>query len=101
MSKFFCFHCTDSNYFSILLRIHRIAIQLSIYSRSLKVAFVVGTLLNLINQPQAVLGLVSLDYPAMQRIDVVKALLTYTVPFLVASYGALTAIAHQQSQSLP
>lgn len=99
MSKFFCFHCADSNYFSILFRFHRIAIQQSIYRRSFKVAFVVGTLLNLINQPQAVLGVVSLDYPAMQRIDVVKALLSYTVPFMVASYGALTAIAHQRTDS--
>jgi hypothetical protein len=99
MSNFFCFHCADSNYFSNLLRIHRIAIQLSIYRRSLKVAFVVGTLLNLINQPQAVLGLLSLDNLAMQRIDVVKALLTYSIPFLVASYGALTAIAHRQTDS--
>lgn len=82
-----------------LLRIHRTAIQLGIYRRSCKVAFVVGTLLNLINQPQAVLGLLSLDYPAMQRLDVVKALLTYSVPFLVASYGALTAIAQQRTDS--
>ncbi|WP_445369897.1 nitrate/nitrite transporter NrtS [Methylomonas sp. BW4-1] len=66
------------------------------YSRSGKVALVVGTLLNLINQPQAVIGLLSLDYPAMQRLDVVKALLTYSLPFLVSCYGALTAIAHHR-----
>ncbi|MBS4051444.1 MAG: nitrate/nitrite transporter NrtS [Methylomonas sp.] len=80
-----------------LLRIHRTAVQLRIYRRSCKVALVVGTLLNLINQPQAVLGLLSLDYPAMRRLDVVKALLTYSVPFLVSCYGALSAIAHQRT----
>jgi hypothetical protein len=84
------------NCFAKLLDRHRTAIKLGIYRRSGRVALVVGTLLNLINQPQAVFGLLCLDYPAMQSLDVLKALLTFSVPFLVATYGALTAIAHHQ-----
>lgn len=73
-------------------RFHRIAIQLGIYRRSLKVAFVAGTLLNLINQPQAMMGFIFLGFPAgAGPINVIKTLLTYAVPFLVASYGALAA----------
>lgn len=97
MCKSIGFNAASGNNFRKLLRHHRTAIQLGIYRRSGKVALVVGTLLNLINQPQAVLGLLCLDYPAMQRLDVVKALLTYSVPFLVATYGALTAIAHHRA----
>jgi len=51
--------------------------------RSLIMAIVVGTLLNLINQ-----GHHLVDPGA---IDVWRALLTYLVPFGVASYGAYTA----------
>jgi hypothetical protein len=82
-----------------LLDLHRTAIRLGIYSRSGKIALVVGTLLNLINQPQAVFGLLCLDYPATQSLDKVKALLTYSVPFLVATYGALTAITDKPTDS--
>ncbi|OAI08013.1 nitrate/nitrite transporter NrtS [Methylomonas methanica] len=96
MCKWIDFNAAAGNGFGKLLRHHRTAIRLGIYRRSGKVALVVGTLLNLINHPQAVFGLLCLDYPAMQSLDVVKALLTYSVPFLVASYGALTAIAHQR-----
>ncbi|MEI8574732.1 nitrate/nitrite transporter NrtS [Methylomonas sp. WH-1] len=85
------------NFFATLLDLHCTAGRLGIYRRSGKVALVVGTLLNLINQPQAVFGLLSLDYTAMQQLDVFKALLTYGVPFLVASYGALTTIAEQRT----
>jgi hypothetical protein len=92
MSKFFGFHCTDRNCLPNLLRIHRMAIQLGIYRRSFRVAFVVGTALNLINQPQAMLGFLFLDFPAAERLNVIKTLLTYAVPFLVASYSALTAL---------
>ncbi|MCQ8116499.1 nitrate/nitrite transporter NrtS [Methylomonas rosea] len=90
---------TVENCFATLLDLHRTAIRLGIYQRSGKVALVVGTLLNLINQPQALFGLLCLDYPAMQGLDMVKALLTYSVPFLVASYGALTATVQQRTDS--
>jgi hypothetical protein len=52
-----------------------------IYPRSLRIALVVGTLLNLVNQPGALLG------PA--PLNLTQALLTYAVPFLVATYAAV------------
>ena len=52
--------------------------------RSLTVAAVVGTILNLINHGDALLG----DEPLV----VWKLLLTYFVPFAVASYGSYAAI---------
>ncbi|MCB2064915.1 MAG: nitrate/nitrite transporter NrtS [Novosphingobium sp.] len=55
-----------------------------IVTRSLMVALVVGTLLNLINQgPELWRG---------EHVVVWKLLLTFCVPFLVASYGALSAL---------
>lgn len=51
--------------------------------RSLKVAALIGTILNTINQgPELVAG---------RHVNLVKLLLTYTVPFCVASYGAYAA----------
>ena len=51
--------------------------------RSLLVALVVGTMLNLINQgPELFTG---------QRVVLWKLALTYVVPFLVASYGSYAA----------
>lgn len=52
--------------------------------KSLKIALVVGTLLNIINQGEVILAL---DYI---NIDYVKSLLTYTVPFLVSTYTAVS-----------
>ena len=52
--------------------------------RSLTVALVVGTILNLINQGDALLG----DAPLVLW----KLLLTYFVPFAVASYGSYAAV---------
>lgn len=51
--------------------------------RSAIVALLVGTMLNLINQPDALLG----EMP----LDLVKLVLTYLVPFCVATYGAYAA----------
>ncbi len=51
--------------------------------RSFMVALVVGTILNLINQGDALWG--SAD------IDGLKLGLTYAVPYFVATYGAVTA----------
>lgn len=54
-----------------------------VLSRSLLVALVIGTLLNIINQgPELVAG---------KPPDWLKLLLTYAVPFFVASYGAYSA----------
>ena len=51
------------------------------------VALVVGTLLNLINQGDAVFGGGDVDY--------LKLALTYLVPFLVSTHGAMTAQKHK------
>lgn len=51
--------------------------------RSFYAALVVGTLLNLINQGDALLG--------EGEIDWLKIGLTYCVPYCVATYGAVTA----------
>lgn len=53
---------------------------------------VVGTVLNLINQPETMAKLVFLDFHSIQRTHVVKAILTYIVPFLVATYGAIATL---------
>ncbi len=50
--------------------------------RSLVVATVVGTLLNLINQGDALLGAESINW--------LKAVLTYIVPYCVSTYGAVS-----------
>ena len=50
--------------------------------RSAVVALVVGTALNLINQGDALV--------AGGPIDLVKAVLTYIVPYCVATYGAVS-----------
>ncbi len=52
--------------------------------RSLVVAVVIGTILNLINQGDALLG----HAPLVPW----KLLLTYFVPFAVASYGSYAAL---------
>ncbi len=53
-----------------------------IVRRSLIVAMIIGTLLNLINQGDAIL--------AGGPIVVWKIVLTYVVPYCVATYGAVT-----------
>jgi hypothetical protein len=51
--------------------------------RALGVTIVVGTLLNLINQGDALFG--------AARIGWLKLCLTYAIPYCVATYGAVTA----------
>ncbi|MEO1190921.1 MAG: nitrate/nitrite transporter NrtS [Pseudomonadota bacterium] len=55
----------------------------AVLRRSAIVALLVGTMLNLINQPDALLG----EMP----LDLFKLVLTYLVPFCVATYGAYAA----------
>lgn len=55
--------------------------------RALVVALLVGTALNVINQPEALLGASQLVWW--------KLLLTYLVPFCVATYGAYAAVRQQ------
>ena len=51
--------------------------------RSSKIMLVVGTILNLINQGDALFGAAAFNLP--------KALLTYSVPFFVSLYAAVAA----------
>jgi hypothetical protein len=55
--------------------------------RSLYVALIVGTILNLINQGDAIFGAGSVDW--------LKVILTYFVPYAVCTYGAVSAQASQ------
>lgn len=50
--------------------------------RSARVALVVGVLLNVINQGDALLG--------HGHVNLVKLVLTFVVPYCVATYGAVT-----------
>jgi len=50
--------------------------------RSFIVAAIVGTILNLVNQGDAVL--------AGGHVDLAKVILTYAVPYCVATYGAVS-----------
>ena len=50
--------------------------------RSLYVALTVGTVLNLINQGDALLGMASVNW--------LKVVLTYCVPYAVCTYGAVS-----------
>ncbi|MFM9842446.1 MAG: nitrate/nitrite transporter NrtS [Dongiaceae bacterium] len=50
--------------------------------RSLGVALIVGTILNLINQGDALFG--------VAEFNVTKMMLTYAVPYCVATYGAVS-----------
>lgn len=67
---------------SQLSRICSCCVSDGIPRRSFVVALIVGTILNLINQGDAlVMG---------GRINVMKILLTYAVPYCVATYGAVS-----------
>ena len=57
------------------------AVSGSVPRRSLYVALVVGTVLNLINQGDALLGTSPFNW--------LKAILTYAVPYAVYTYGAV------------
>ncbi|MBL8550556.1 MAG: nitrate/nitrite transporter NrtS [Hyphomonadaceae bacterium] len=52
--------------------------------RALIVALVVGTILNVINQGDVLLG--------EARLNVTRMILTYCIPFCVATYGAWSAL---------
>ena len=56
----------------------------SVVRSSLVVAVVVGSILNLINQGDAIFG--------AKSIVLWKLGLTYVVPYLVSTYGAVTAL---------
>jgi hypothetical protein len=62
------------------------ALSEGVPQRSLWVALIVGTVLNLINQGDSLL--------AGQRLDLAKIVLTYLVPYLVSTYGAVSFRLH-------
>lgn len=59
----------------------RRAVTVGILKRSLRVALIVGTILNLINQGDVLFG--------SAKLNLVKLILTYSVPFCVSTYGAV------------
>ena len=63
-------------------RIWRYSISDGVPRRSLIVALIVGTILNLINQGDAMIA----ELP----LDITKLLLTYLVPYCVSTYGAVS-----------
>jgi hypothetical protein len=65
----------------------RCAVSDGVPRRSLYVALIVGTILNLINQGDAILGTGSVDW--------LKVILTYFVPYAVCTYGAVSAQVRQ------
>ena len=60
----------------------RCAVSDGVPRRSLYVALIVGTVLNLINQGDALLGMASINW--------LKLILTYCVPYVVCTYGAVS-----------
>jgi hypothetical protein len=66
------------------------AISDGVPRRSLYIALVVGTVLNLINQGDALLGTASINW--------LKLILTYCVPYAVCTYGA---VSHQVRMADP
>ena len=71
---------------------HTMARKHEVYGRSFKVALVVGTLLNLINQPHFFIGICSLEQSLLMDVDWLKVILTYLVPFFVSFYGAVSVL---------
>lgn len=67
---------------STLKRACRCALSDGIPRRSFYAALVVGTILNLINQGDALLGAASVNW--------MKIVLTYFVPYAVSTYGAVS-----------
>jgi hypothetical protein len=63
-------------------RINAYCLSDGVPKRSFTVALIVGTILNLINQGDALLGAANLN--------ATKILLTYVVPYCVATYGAVS-----------
>jgi hypothetical protein len=63
-------------------RIFALCLSDGIPKRSLAVALIVGSILNLINQGDALFG--GMD------INVTKIMLTFAVPYCVATYGAVS-----------
>jgi len=66
----------------LIRKIWRLATTGRVPQRSLIMAVAIGSLLSLINQYDAMFGIVAFNW--------YKAALTYCVPYIVATYGAVT-----------
>jgi hypothetical protein len=71
----------------------RCAVSDGIPLRSFYVALIVGTILNVINQGDALLGYSPVNWA--------KVLLTYCVPYLVCTYGAVSYKMRSVSSAAP
>jgi hypothetical protein len=69
------------------------AVSHGVPRRSLWVALVVGTILNLINQGDALI--------TGRALDLVKLALTYLVPYFVCTYGAVSFRLRTERQAAP
>ncbi len=67
---------------STISKVCRCAISGDVPKRSFVVALVVGTLLNLINQGEAIFG--------GSNVNAMKLVMTYLVPYAVATFGAVS-----------
>jgi len=76
---------------AVLRRVLAYATADGVPLRSVKVALVIGTVLNLINQGDALLG----DAP----VNWAKIALTYVVPYCVSTYGAVSYRLSVESRS--
>jgi hypothetical protein len=65
-----------------LSQIYRYCVSEGVPRRSFFVALIVGTILNLINQGDALFG--------DGHLNLTKIILTYAVPYCVATYGAVS-----------
>ena len=73
---------TDQGQTPRLLEVCRCCISDGVPRRSFLVALIVGTILNLINQGDALFG--------DGRVNWAKIILTFAVPYCVATYGAVS-----------
>lgn len=71
----------------------RCALSDGVPRRSLYAALVVGTVLNLINQGDALFGTISVNW--------LKVFLTYLVPYAVSTYGAVSVQIRQAASAGP
>jgi hypothetical protein len=65
-----------------LLKICRYCLSDGVPKRSFFLALIVGTVLNLVNQSEILFG--------GGKLNLIKILLTYAIPYCVATYGAVS-----------
>lgn len=85
-------HTTFQNQLIVGAKMLALIFRPDIVKRSFIIALIVGTVLNLINQGDKMMG-------SQDSIDVVKCLLTYLVPYCVSTYGAVTALRSKKTES--